>query len=514
MKNNYWLLSLLLLGCCFSSCKKFSYYQINPNLPTQADPSLLLPNVEQTFFSTISVGDALSCRYLVTTEQADNNQYYGWTRAGFYYNNLSQVIKMEQEAARINKPNYKYLGKFFRSYFIVGTTQLFGDVPYSQAEKSLLNNDFSAAALHPVYDKQKTIYLQVLNDLQTASDSLSDAGGSLNGDLIYGGNIVQWKQAINSYYLRVLMSLSLHANDADLNIKQRFNNIVTNPAKYPLFQSNADNAQLQYVDIAGSRYPYFNNSNAKIGYYVLDKSFVQMLKGFKDPRLFVYGQPDPNSTAAGLAPTNFNAYSGLQGSAIISDIQQQQSSGIGSSFNTRYYFEAVNEPSVLMGYAELQFLLAEAAVKGWISGNANGYYTAGITAAMQFSDYAFPAAAGVPYTGKLYTDNDIQTYVNQPSIQLKAGTEIQQIITQKYISMFMNTGFQPYFEQLRTGFPVFEVAGAGIINQVNGVNAVPKRFMYPTDEIGNNTTNVNNAIKSQYPDGDNINGVMWLLQPE
>ena len=416
---------------------------------------------------------------------------------------------MEQEAARVNKPNYKYLGKFFSSYFIVGTTQMFGDVPYSQAELSLINNDFSAAASHPAYDKQEAIYLQVLNDLKLASDSLSDAGGLINNDLIYGGSITQWKKAINSYYLRVLMSLSLHANDATLNIAQRFSDVVSNPTKYPLFASNADNAQLQYYDIAGSRYPYFNDSNAKI-YYLMDNSFVQLLKGLQDPRLFVYAAPE--ASAAGLAPTNFNAYAGLQGSAVISVNQQQQSLGNGSQFNTRYYFEPANEPSVLMGYAELQFLLSEAVIRGWITGNANSYYIAGITDAMQFSDYNFPAAQGVPYTGQLYSGNDIQTYLSQPAIPLKTGTEIQQIITQKYISMFMNTGLQPFFENLRTGFPVFEVAGAGIINQVNGVNAVPKRWMYPIDEIGNNATNVNNAIKSQYPGGDNINGVMWLLQ--
>jgi hypothetical protein len=511
MKNNYWLLIFLLFGCFFSSCKKFSYYQINPNLPTQADPSLLLPNVEQIFFSTISVENEFSCRYLVNTIGADNSQYYGWSRGTFNYSNLSQVVKMEQEAARVNKPNYKYLGKFFSSYFIVGTTQMFGDVPYSQAELSLINNDFSAAASHPAYDKQEAIYLQVLNDLKLASDSLSDAGGLINNDLIYGGSITQWKKAINSYYLRVLMSLSLHANDATLNIAQRFNDVVSNPTKYPLFASNADNAQLTYYDIAGSRYPYFNDSNSKI-YYLMDNSFVQLLKGLQDPRLFVYAAPE--ASAAGLAPTNFNAYAGLQGSAVISVNQQQQSLGNGSQFNTRYYFEPANEPSVLMGYAELQFLLSEAVIRGWITGNANSYYIAGITAAMQFSDYNFPAAQGVPYTGQLYSDNDIQTYLSQPAIPLKTGTEIQQIITQKYISMFMNTGLQPFFENLRTGFPVFEVAGAGIINQVNGVNAVPKRWMYPIDEIGNNATNVNNAIKSQYPGGDNINGVMWLLQQQ
>jgi len=511
MKNYYWLLCFLLLGCFFSSCKKFSYYQINPNLPTQADPSLLLPNVEQIFFANVSVEDDFSCRYLVNTLGADDSQYYGWTRGTFNYNNLSQVIKMEQEAARVNKPNYKYLGKFFSSYFIVGTTQMFGDVPYSQAELSLLNNDFSAAASHPAYDKQEAIYLQVLNDLQAASDSLSDSGGLISNDLIYGGSVTQWKKAINSYYLRVLMSLSLHTADATLNIAQRFNNVVSNPTKYPLFTSNADNAQLQYYDIAGSRYPYFNDSNSKI-YYLMDNSFVQMLKGLNDPRLFVYAAPE--GSAAGLAPTDFNAYAGLQGSAVISVNQQAQSMGNGSQFNTRYYYEPANEPSVLMSYSELQFLLSEAVIRGWITGNANSYYIAGITAAMQFSDYSFPAAQGVPYTGQLYSANDIQTYLSQSAIPLKTGTEIQQIITQKYISMFMNDGLQPFFENLRTGFPTFEVAGAGIINQVNGVNAVPKRWMYPIDEVGNNATNVNNAIKSQYPGGDNINGVMWLLQPE
>jgi hypothetical protein len=72
----------------------------------------------------------------------------------------------------------------------------------------------------------------------------------------------------------------------------------------------------------------------------------------------------------------------------------------------------------------------------------------------------------------------------------------------------MNTGWQPFFEQRRTGFPVFETVGAGILNG----GKIPKRWMYPTDEYNNNRVNVENAVKSQYSEGDNINGVMWLLQ--
>jgi len=154
-----------------------------------------------------------------------------------------------------------------------------------------------------------------------------------------------------------------------------------------------------------------------------------------------------------------------------------------------------------MGYSELQLILAEAVIRGWIIGNANTYYLNGIQAALQFSDY-----------NSTYSAADIQDYLGQASIALAPGTEIRQIITQKYISMFMNVGWEPFYEYLRTGFPTFEVTGSGIVNQVNGVNAVPKRWMYPLDEYTNNATNVQNAVSRQYPAGDNINGTMWLLQ--
>jgi hypothetical protein len=72
----------------------------------------------------------------------------------------------------------------------------------------------------------------------------------------------------------------------------------------------------------------------------------------------------------------------------------------------------------------------------------------------------------------------------------------------------MNNGWQPFFEQRRTGFPEFETRGAGILNG----GKVPVRWMYPTDEYNNNTINVENAVKNQYPGGDNINGLMWLIQ--
>jgi hypothetical protein len=228
--------------------------------------------------------------------------------------------------------------------------------------------------------------------------------------------------------------------------------------------------------------------------FYLDSSFVDILQGLKDPRLFVFGQPTPNSA---LPANNVQAYDGLVGSAPLDYNTAKRGQGNASQINKRYAYDPINEPSVLMGYAELQFILAEGVVRGWISGDADALYKKGISASLHFSNF-----------GSTYSDADIQAYLGQPVLSLQPGTEIAQIITQKYISLFMNTGWLPFFEQRRTGFPVFETSGAGILNG----GKIPKRWMYPSDEFNNNAINVQNAIKSQYPGGDDINGVMWLIQ--
>jgi hypothetical protein len=492
--KQYTSLFIVLLVTILSSCNKFEDYQINPNNPTIADPSLLLPAIERNAFSTISADAALASRYLVYTQGASNSQYYGWQRSGMGYSNISQVVKMEQEAARVGKLNYRYIGKFFRSYFVVGMTQTFGDIPYSKMMQSIANNNVTdTLAIRPVYDKQEDVYIGVLNDLKIASDSLSATEVAIGGDLVYGGSIDKWKRLINSFTLRVLMSLSKKESVASLNIKQRFNEIVSNPAKYPLLAGNADNGKFTYFNITGNQYPYFNNNSMKTDYY-LDSTFARILRNLQDPRLFVFGKAKPSAT---LPATDFNAYDGLLGSAALAYNTAKRGAGNASQIHDRYAYEAINEPSLLMGYAELQFILAEAVVRNWITGNANSYYTNGIRASMNFSNF-----------NNAYSETTMNNYLAQPVIALQAGKEIEQIITQKYISMFMNTGWQPFYEQRRTGFPAFETSGAGILNG----GKIPKRWMYPTDEYNNNRVNVEQAVRTQYASVDDINGVMWILQ--
>jgi hypothetical protein len=485
MKN---LLSLLILIVVLQTgCKKFSEFQTDPNKSTVATPDLLLNSIEQTAFQSSDVAVAFASRQLVFTDAVSLQQYYGWTRGSYNaYNNLRQVIKMEQAANSQNKPEYIPVAKFYKAWYFLQLTQMFGDIPYTDALKGEENIN------KPTYDKQEDIYLNILNDLKLANSLISTTTPNIAGDIVYNGNMQTWKKAINSLSLRVLMSLSLKENDAKIEVKKRFAEIATAPSTYPIMASNADNAQLKFYDLLNNRYPYFNSNDMQTTYY-MEETFVDLLKTLKDTRLFAFADKAPKFSS--LPATDFSAYGGAKGSAPVNENNARSVAGELSKVNPRYYNNPVNEPSIALGYAEVQFILGEGVLRGWISGDAKDYYEKGVQASMLFY--------GINQTA-------ITSYLAQPAVQLAAGTTgISNIITQKYIASFLNSGWQPFYEQRRTGFPVFDVSGAGVLNN----KKIPKRWMYPETELRLNQPNVTAAIASQYSGNDDINGIMWSIKP-
>jgi hypothetical protein len=483
--NTIKILTLITLVLLANSCKDFDELQIDPNRPTQAQPGLLLTGIETTTFNVIQVGSMLASRMIVFTDGTADEQYYSWQRAGFQgYNTLRQIGKMEEEADRVDAPNYKALALFLKSYNIVEISKQFGDVPYSESVQA------PSGVYQPTYDTQESIYLKVLEDLEQANASL-DPAGVITGDVIYNGDVMKWKKLINSYTLRILMSLSAKPGNSALNVVNRFNKIVSDPDTYPIFTSNDDNAALFFYDAVNNRYPFLNNNNFKTAYY-MEESFVDLLKGLEDPRLFTFADQKPQ--ASGLPEDDFDAYGGLLGSAPLSVNTNRQVAGEASRVDSRYYLDPVNEPSVLLGYAEVEFTLAEATARGWITGDAEEHYNNGILASLDFY--------GV-------SSSDQADYLDNPDVEYDPAKGIEMIITQKYINFFMNGGWESFFNQLRTGFPEFNVDGGGILN--NGL--IPKRWMYPQEELQVNLENVNAAIDRQFGD-DTINGEPWLLKAE
>lgn len=485
--KNIKIFGLVALLLCANSCKDFEELQSDPNRAIQTHPSLILTNLEVSTFRVIDVGAALASRMMVFTDGAADEQYYNWQRSSFArYNNMRQASKMKEEAERLDLQNYLPLVSFFNSVQIIEITKMFGDVPYSQAVNA------TAGVYNPPYDRQEDIYLKVLDDLKEASNALDASKGEITGDIIYNGDILKWKKLINSYSLRILMSLSNKENNTNIRVVDRFAEIVGNPEQYPIFTSNDDNAALHFHDLVDNRYPYLNNNNFKTAYY-MEESFVDMLQSLQDPRLFTFADQKPQGED--LPSTDFNAYGGLDGSAPLAENTNRLVNGEGSRVDERYYSDPVNEPSVLLGYAEVQFTLAEAAARGWITSSAAAHYENGIRASFEFYDLG---------------TSEQDDYLQQPDVMYDPGKGVEMIIRQKYINFFLNGGWEAFYNHLRTGFPVFSVDGGGVLN--NG--QVPKRWMYPQQELQLNSENVEAAIQRQYPEGDNINGVMWLLKAE
>jgi hypothetical protein len=127
-----------------------------------------------------------------------------------------------------------------------------------------------------------------------------------------------------------------------------------------------------------------------------------------------------------------------------------------------------------------------------------------------FTAYFLPAGANsvtqvAPYP---FTFN-FASYYAQPSVQFSAtaATAINQIVMQKYIAMFENSGYEGYYNWRRTGIPAFQ-NGSGVGN--NGV--IPLRWAYPVTEQTQNAKNYTAALSSQGFSADDLNQTMWLLK--
>lgn len=474
------LVFFILLGC-----QDFEEFQEDPNRTTEANPGLLLTNIEISTLNSIDLNAAMASRYLVNINLVEDSQYYGWDRASFgFYNVLRQVKKMEEEAENFNNQNFIAIAKFFEAFIYEQMTRQFGDIPMSDAMQA------ETGTFQPIYDSQEQVYLRIFELLEEANTLLEVSGPAINGDVVYNGDLLKWKKLINSFHLRVLMSLSVRENDPNLNLPSRFNNIYSNPTTYPIMVSTGDNSSYTYSEETGNVYPFWRSASITTS-YILEETFVERLKNFNDPRLFEMADPDSNSSEED--PQSFGSYSGLLGSAPLNVNVARLTDGDGSPLNSRYIEDAEAEENLSFGYAELNFILAEAAYRNWISASTSDFYQEGIRASMAYYEI---------------DENLVEDYLEQPIITFQDSTGLEQILTQKHIAMFLNSGWEPFYDNRRTGLPEFNVDGGGIIND----EGVPKRWLYPFSEINQNIENLEEAIQRQYPGGDDINAIMWSIQ--
>lgn len=488
----YFLLLAALAMVTFS-CQKFEDLEADPNKSTAVPPSLVLRGILVDMNSEPWGDEQRWNQYWCSNyNYYDNNEY--WTgSASFNYTTLKNVIKMEEEALRINLPTvnaYSALGKFFRAYFYYQMTMRVGDIPVKEALKGADN-------ITPAYDTQKEVFVEILRLLEEANAELATriaaADVSLEGDIYFNGDLKKWQKTVNAFKLRALIQLSKKADDNDLNVKNEFAKILGNAATYPLQQGNDDNMQFTYGS-ALNKYP-FNPDN--FGFfasrYNTSATYVNTLAQLKDPRVFVVAEPAAAQLAAGFTATDFESYIGAPSDEGLDEMATKVQAGLYSLINkNRFFSNYVGEPSIQIGYPEMCFNIAEAINRGWVSGDAALWYANGITASM--------ATYGI---------ENVADYILQSSVAYAGNTPqgLEQILVQKYLAQAQHSGLESYFTWRRTGLPAFAEGGPGTGN--SGV--IPRRFQYPTSERDNNTANYQEALARQFNNAtDNINDKLWI----
>ncbi len=485
----YKILSVFAALIGITACGDLTSINQNPNGPVDVPPPSILPQVIQVLANNVNGVTSLNIRggglwvqYYSEIQYRDEDKFIvrsgtsgGW---GLYNSVLEDVQRMIVKGQASNAANWTSVGQVLKAYTFSVMTDMMGDLPYSQA----LRGD---TVLHPAYDTQQSIYDGLLANLASASSAFNLAPGAVgfsNGDLLYAGDMAKWQKFANSLRLR----LAIHLSNADAT-KAASEAAAAVAAAGGLFTGNADNAQLMYLATSPNQNPIYGD--AHVGNrddYGLSRSFVDTLNSWNDPRLPVYAQVPPAGTAyRGLA----NGL--LDGERIDTLDALKYISRIGAVWR-----ETPDAPLVLLSYAEVKFLQAEAAERGWIPGGsaaAATYYHDGIVGS--FAQYGLLADTAA-YLG--------QAKVGYDGAGATQAGHLQQIAFQKWIALFMQ-GPEAWTEVRRTGVPTI-VPGCHAATRSS-----PERLPYDDNESVLNAANLAAAVSAQgFGAGNDITKPLWF----
>ncbi|CAG5069163.1 hypothetical protein DYBT9623_01899 [Dyadobacter sp. CECT 9623] len=529
MKFNYKLIGFsTVFALMLSGCERsFEDLEKDPNRPVTAPASLVLKGIEMDMYSKTGTPFSDEMRwnqfYAINYNYYGNNEYQ-WSAFEDHYPTLKNVIKMEEEAKRAGAADvnvYSALGKFFRAFFFDQMSVRAGDLPMSQALLGL-------EEVAPKYDSQKDVYMQILTWLdQSNADmtALIAAGDTkVTGDFYLGEDLKKWQKVVNGLKLRILIRLSKKENEAGMNVKARFSEMLANPTKYPLMDGMADNLEFKFNNF--NKYPSNpDNFGFDATRQNMAQTYVGLLTARKDPRVMVTTEPAGSQLKAGKQPSDFTAFVAASSGEDLSDMSNKAGKNNGAGFapgeysfqsRSRYYSNYTGENTFIVGYPEMCFNIAEGINRGWATGSAEDWYKKGIKASQEFYGVktgaltmTYSKTGGRAATDFVnYTINfDFDAYYAQPLVKY-AGNSVaglEQIVTQKYLAFFMNSGMEAYFNYRRTGFPKF-MTGVGTGNS----GRIAVRWQYPLTERTTNETNYKAAIQSQFSGKDDINDLIWL----
>ena len=445
------LLALTATPLVITSCRQELDINVDPNNPSQATlPGLLSASQVGFAFALGGEGTRMPAsivqhyaghraqpldyaQYRITSSATDGT----WTAL---YNTLMDMKEMENKAAASGNQAYLGVSKILQAHAFSVTTDLFGDIPFSQALQGRTN-------ITPVYDKQEDIYPALITMIDEGVAALTAATETISGDIVYGGDVTKWKKYGNSLKLRLLNHLSSRQPNAAANF------LATNPS---LIDTSADDAKVLFGSVASNANPIYQfdvlsgRKDQAVASTIVDK-----MKALSDPRVSVYFEPVTRN-ALGLK----GQYLGNAPGNDTEDSQKNRYSRVGSAY------ASIKAPVVLMSAAEVNFIKAEVYHRASNAASAQAAYQAAIT-----QDFA---ALGLSSSAAAYLANANVAY---------DGT-LQRIMEQKWITMFQ-ASYESWVDWRRTGFPVLTPAANNMTS-----NVIPRNLPYPEVEINSNRANL------------------------
>ncbi len=484
MKLNKFIIVLLFFSVLSSCTKDFEEMNINPNEPSSVASGFLLTSVQKQFSDEIW-DEWNNGRFgLLFAQYWSQNQYTNESRyryrpsqnlnfwTGMYsgtatngggIQDLNQIIALsadEEDGAK--SANQTAIARIMRAYAYHTLTDIYGPIPYSQANNSV-------EYVSPAYDSQEAIYSDLLKELTEASAQIVEGGSTFDvGDLWYGGVMVNWKKFANSLKLRVAMRMA-DVNEADAKAA------VIEAVDSGVFTGLADAAIFNYGGGAPDNNP-LNEDRKTRPDNAVSTTLVNKLIELNDPRLAIYADTTDAGTYEGMP---YGLTEELAGGINVSAVCQPSGTRAfiadnGVEFKSTDVLRP-EAPAVHMTYAEVEFLLAEAVQRGFISGDASVHYANAIAASMEFW--------GVPNENGAYANYLAANPYNASDWKVSLGT-------QKWLDMYMQ-GIQAWIEWRRLDFGILQEPESGVLLG----SGIPVRLEYPVEEASLNGNSLDGAVE-------------------
>ncbi|RNI25891.1 SusD/RagB family nutrient-binding outer membrane lipoprotein [Rufibacter latericius] len=473
----YTIASLFLATSCVNDLD--DDYNLDPKRGTDVPPTTLVSNAQFNLTNVITTPDYNTnvFRYYVqhwaAAQYPDESQYNINTREinRFFWTILYRDVLSDLREAKnlisandLLAPDLKASQlaciEVLEVYAWSVLVNTYGDIPYSQALD--INN------VQPVYDDDVEIYDDLFTRLDAAINSLSqnqDNNGLGNADLFYGGDLEMWLKFANSLKLRMGITI------ADVNeTKAR---TVVEAAAPNVFTSSDEDARLVYTPNVPTANPVYDELRQRDDNVAAD-TFIDVLVDLEDPRLDEFFRPAPEGE-------NEGKYVGGVYGDLNNYVDVAQPSDL---------VREPDAPGILLSYTEVEFLLAEAALRGFnVPGTAEQHYTAAITSSI-VNDWGG-------------TQAEATAYLQQPEVMLNTSNWKQSIGMQKWIALY-NQPVEGWKEWRRLDYPQLEAPELA-------QSEIPLRFPYPATE--QNLNNANYAAAAAAIGGDVVTTkVFWDVQ--